>query len=186
MGKRRTGIQSVSCRKKRSDPVIRPSRIVSVAATISCEVFPVKTWILFALALAATDAAAAVHAPAHTPIRPISECLRIDRINEWYIVDDRTAIVRTGPKRYRVDLQSRCPRLGLGPAGRIFRANPSNQTVGDSRICGEVGETVRSQHQPPCAIQSVRPIDKATFDRLSAKARRHGSAADQPTVERKP
>ena len=140
-----------------------------------------KPWFLLAMALAASDAAAADHVPAHTPLRPISACLRVDRINEWYIVDDRTAIVRTGPLRYRVDLQSRCPRLGLGPAGLIFRANPSNQAVGDNRICGEVGETVRSLHQPPCAIQSVQPIDKATFDRLSAKARRHGSAADQPT-----
>jgi hypothetical protein len=142
-----------------------------------------KTWILLALAVAATDAATAAQMPAHTPLRPISQCLRIDRINEWYIVDDRTAIVRTGPLRYRVDLQSRCPRLGLGPAGLIFRANPSNQVVGESRICGEVGETVRSLHQPPCAIQSVQPIDKATFDRLSSKARRHGSAADQPTAK---
>lgn len=144
-----------------------------------------KTWILLTLALAATDATAAQRMSAHTPIRPISECLRVDRINEWYIVDDRTAIVRTGPFRYRVNLQSSCPRLGLGPAGLVFRANSSNQVVGDGRICGEVGETVSSLHQPPCAIQSVQPIDKATFDRLSSKARRHGSAADQPT-SRKP
>ncbi len=127
-------------------------------------------------------AAGAVAAPqARTPIKPISECIRIEQINEWHIVDNRTATVRTGPKRYRVNLQSDCPRLGLGPAGLIFRANPSNETLGNSRICGEVGETVRSHEQPPCAIQSVQIIDKAEFDRLSAKSRRSGSAAEQPT-----
>ena len=137
------------------------------------------------LSLLVTAAASAATAPqARTPIKPIGDCIRIDQINEWHIVDSRTATVRTGPKRYRVDLQSDCPRLGLGRAGLIFRPNPSNQALGNSRICGEVGETVRSHEQPPCAIQSVQIIDKAEFDRLSTKARRSGSAADQPT--RKP
>lgn len=138
--------------------------------------------LLMSLLVATASVAAAPQA--RTPIKPIGDCIRIDQINEWHIVDNRTATVRTGPKRYRVDLQSDCPRLGLGPAGLIFRANPSNQALGNSRICGEVGETVRSREQPPCAIQSVQIIDKAEFDRLSAKSRRSGSAADQPT--RKP
>ena len=115
------------------------------------------------------------------PITPVSNCIRIDRINEWHIVDARTATVRTGPRRYRVDLQSACPRLGQGPAGLVFGMNRSHQALGDSSICGEVGETVRSAHQPPCAIASVKMIDKAEFDRLSAHALRHGSGADQPT-----
>jgi uncharacterized protein DUF6491 len=134
--------------------------------------------------LLVTTACAASAPQARTPIKPISDCIRIDQINEWHIVDNRTATVRTGPKRYRVNLQSDCPRLGLGPAGLIFRTNPSNQALGANRICGEVGETVESREQPPCAIQSVQIIDKAEFDRLSAKSRRGGSAADQPT--RKP
>ena len=137
--------------------------------------------LLLSLLVTAAAASAAPAPQARTPIKPISDCIRIDQINEWHIVDNRTATVRTGPKRYRVDLQSDCPRLGLGPAGLIFRPNPSNQTLGNNRICGEVGETVRSHEQPPCAIQSVQIIDKAEFDRLSTKARRSGSAADQPT-----
>lgn len=140
--------------------------------------------LLLSLLVTAAAASAATAPQARTPIKPIGDCIRIDQINEWHIVDSRTATVRTGPKRYRVNLQSDCPRLGLGPAGLIFRPNPSNQALGNSRICGEVGETVRSHEQPPCAIQSVQIIDKAEFDRLSAKARRSGSAADQPT--RKP
>lgn len=139
-------------------------------------------------ALAAVSLLSMLAAPAiaaqtasHTPLRPQSECLRVDRINEWHVVDHRTAIVRTGPKRYLVKLQASCPRLGIGNPGLLFSPNESNKALGESRICGETGETVRARDQPPCAIASVRVIDKAQFDRLGAAARHHGSGADQPT-----
>lgn len=134
------------------------------------------------LALAAGSGAAhAVEAvPARSPL-PAADCIDTTQINEWHIVDARTAIVRTGPKRYLVTLQNDCPRLGTPPPGLIFRANPSNTVVNRGRICGEVGETVHSRYQPPCAIQSVRKIDKARFDQLSAHALRHGSGAELPT-----
>lgn len=138
--------------------------------------------LVFALATA-SSLHAADSPQARSPIRPVSDCLRIDQINEWHIVDDRTAVVRAGPKRFRVNLQSACPRLGMAPAGLMFRANPSNRAVGENRICGEVGETVRSQHQPPCAIQSAMAIDKTEFDRLAAHAKRSGSAAEQPPAK---
>lgn len=111
-----------------------------------------------------------------------ADCIDTTQINEWHIVDARTAIVRTGPKRYLVTLQSACPRLGMAPAGLIFRPNPSNAAVNQGRICGEVGETVRSRNQPPCAIESISKIDKPRFDELSTQAKRHGSGADQPTT----
>lgn len=143
---------------------------------------PVSTTMMALILTLAGGATLAAEAPqARTPIKPIGDCMRIDQINEWHIVDNRTAIVRTGPKRYRVDLQSDCPRLGIGPAGLIFRPNQSNAAIDATRICGEVGETVHSRNQPPCAIQAVRIIDKAEFDRLSAQSRRSGSGADQPT-----
>lgn len=141
-----------------------------------------KALIPLVLALAVSGFASAQSAtPARAPIKPIGDCMRIDQINEWHLIDNRTATVRTGPKRFRINLASDCPRLGLGPAGLMFEPNRSNASLGNSRICGEVGETVRSTRQPPCAIQSVQIIDKAEFDRLSAKAKRHGSGADQPT-----
>lgn len=122
--------------------------------------------------------AAEPQTPSYTPLRPISSCIRTDRIDEWHIVDARTATVRTGPTRYEVKLQSACPQLGIGRQGLIFRANESNEATAQGRICGEAGETVRSRDQPPCAISSVRIIDKHTFDKLSAAAKRHGSGAD--------
>ncbi|HET6551988.1 MAG TPA: DUF6491 family protein [Dyella sp.] len=113
-------------------------------------------------------------APAYTPLRPVSECLRPDRINEWYVVDSSTVIARTGPDRYLVKLQAKCPQLGIGQSLR-FRANRSNEAAGMGAMCGEAGETVASRDQPPCAVQSIAKIDKAQFDKLSSHSKQHGT-----------
>lgn len=140
---------------------------------------------LLALSLAvaanATNAQTKPKLPAYAPLRPVADCLRTDRINEWHIVNPRTLTVRTGPDRYLVKLQVACPRLSYGPPVLLFHSNPANQAVIPFSICGEAGESVRSRGQPPCPIQSVRKIDKAEFDRLSAHAGRNGSGANQPT-----
>lgn len=111
----------------------------------------------------------AVATPPPAPL-PAAQCLQPSRINAWYIVDDRTAIVRTGPKYYEVTLQSRCPQL-RHPPGLMFRANAANTNTNEGRICGESGETVSTTGRPPCAIQSVRPIDKARFKQLEKASR---------------
>jgi|KBSMisStandDraft_5_1062788.scaffolds.fasta_scaffold962605_1 hypothetical protein len=133
---------------------------------------------LILVAVTAGAHAADTPKPLFKPLRPVSSCIRTDRIDEWHIVDARTAIVRTGPQRYVVKLQNDCPRLGIGRQGLIFRANEANQLNALGRICGEAGESVRSRDQPPCALHSVRIIDKPTFDKLSAKATRHGNGAE--------
>lgn len=137
--------------------------------------------LLLALTVGASTVQAGETPSARTPLHT-SDCIDPSQINEWHIVDARTAIVRTGPKRYLVTLQSACPRLGIPPRGLVFRPNRSNALVNQGRICGEVGETVHSRNQPPCAIESVSKIDKPRFDQLSARAKRHGSGADQPTT----
>lgn len=139
---------------------------------------------LTALALAfgaAAQAKTGPAKPAYHPLRPVSECLRTDRINEWHVVDARTLTVRTGPYRYLVKLGADCRRLSYGPPTLRFHTSPSERAVAPFSICGEVGETVSSPNQPPCAIQSVRKVDKARFDTLSAKARRNGSSVELPT-----
>lgn len=140
---------------------------------------------LLALSFAAVASAAAAQtspkAPAYTPLRPVSDCLRTDRINEWHVVNTRTLTVSNGPNRFLVKLQAACPQLGYGPPTLRFQSSRANQAVAPFSICGEAGESVRSTQPPPCPIQSVSRIDKATFDRLSAHARRNGSGANQPT-----
>ncbi|WP_201315056.1 DUF6491 family protein [Dyella sp. EPa41] len=112
--------------------------------------------------------------PAYTPLRPVSECLRPDRVNEWYVVDNTTVIARTGPDRYLIKLQATCPQLGIGQSLR-FRPNRGNQAAGMGAMCGEAGETVASRDQPPCAVQSISKIDKTQFDSLGSKSRQHGT-----------
>jgi hypothetical protein len=140
------------------------------------------------LALASLFAASAfaqtsssANAPTNKPLRPIADCIATDRINEWHVVDDQTITVRTGPDRYVVKTQVACPRLGIGP-GIHFRSSPDKLAVGMPRICGDVGDAVRSRSQPPCAIVSVEKTDKDSFDKLNAGARRHGSGAEPHTV----
>jgi len=135
---------------------------------------------LLLLAFAACTVAVAGDAPARKPL-DYQHCIQTDKINEWYVVDARTALVRTGPDRYLVRMQNDCPRLGVGVPGLLFRANPSNKAVGNGRICGEAGETVQARDQPPCAIASVSRIDKTQFDAMRKHAARQGSGADQPS-----
>ncbi|MBD8899207.1 DUF6491 family protein [Rhodanobacter sp. DHG33] len=140
---------------------------------------------LLALSLAAIAATASAQtktqAPAYTPLRPVSDCLRTDRITEWHLVNSRTITVRNGPNRFLVKLQASCPQLSYGPPTLRFGSSKANQGTAPFSICGEAGESVRSTQPPSCPIQSVRPIDKATFDKISAHAKRNGSGADQPT-----
>ena len=123
----------------------------------------------------------AASSPAYTPMRPTSDCIRVNQINEWAVVDTQTIVVRTGPKRYLVKLTASCPRLVIGYPNLWFRPNPSNNALGINRICGEVGESVRTRDQPPCPIQSVSFIDKPTFDHLTAIAKKHRNGVSPPT-----
>lgn len=102
-------------------------------------------------------------------IKLIGDCICIDQINEWYIVDNCIVIVCIGLKCYCVDLQSDCLWLGLGLVGLIFWFNLFNQVLGNSCICGEVGEMVCLYEQLLCVIQLVQIIDKVEFDCLLVK-----------------
>jgi hypothetical protein len=75
-----------------------------------------------------------------------------------------------------VTLQHDCPQLNQ-LLGLTFRASPANAEINRGRICGDIGETVRSRRNPPCAIGSVRLIDKARFDQLSIDAKRYQNGA---------
>lgn len=143
---------------------------------------PTRPWFaLLALVWLAAAGSTAVAAATAAPTRhalPYAQCIRIDRINEWHVVDNRTALVRTGPYRYLVSLRADCPRLGIGVPGLLFRTSASDRAIGGDRICGDLGETVSAPTQPPCAIGSVRRIGKPQFDRLEKQALRHGSGAE--------
>lgn len=119
-----------------------------------------------AAAWAGSPTGAAGHPAKRQPLRPVSQCLRIEGIRDWHVLNPTTAVVASDRYYYRVTLSQRCPQLGVGADGLRFRANASNRHLGDSRLCGEAGETVRSNAQPPCAIQSVHLISKTQYQHL--------------------
>lgn len=133
-----------------------------------------KLLLLASTLVVSMAALAADQTPAYAPLRPVSQCLRPDRVNEWYVVDSSTVIARTGPDHYLVKLQAICPHLGIGQSLR-FHANRSNLAAGMGALCGEAGETVSSRYQPPCGVQSIAKIDKPQFERLSAQSTKHGT-----------
>ncbi|MEP7184959.1 MAG: DUF6491 family protein [Rhodanobacter sp.] len=128
--------------------------------------------LLFALTAASITAQTAPPPPSSTTVLPAADCIRTDRINDWHVVNARSAIVRTGPKNYLVTLKNDCPQLSH-PPGLIFRTSPNHQGLTEGRICGSIGETVHSRGQPPCAIESVRLIDKVHYNQLSDEAKRY-------------
>jgi hypothetical protein len=140
-----------------------------------------STILAFALA-ASMGTVLAQSAPAGKTL-PYRDCIRLDQINEWHVVDARTAIVRTGPyQRYLVKLQSDCPRLGIGNAGLMFVPSESDKAISPPRICGGLGEKVRARSQPGCAIDSLSLIDEAAFDDYRAKAKRHSVRTQLPST----
>lgn len=131
--------------------------------------------------LAAIAASAWAQSTPASGTLPYKDCIRTDQINEWHVVDPRTAIVRTGPyQRYLVKLKASCDKLGIGNPGLMFVPSQADKAISPVRICGGVGEKVRARNQPGCAIESVSLIDEATFDDYRSHAKHHSVRTQQP------
>lgn len=138
----------------------------------------VRTVITASLLLACAVSAQAQNAPPGPRNElPFNDCMRTDRINEWAVVDARTVAVRNGPNHFVVKTSTDCPRMDLG-GGIHFKSSNSDKAMGEMRICGGIDEKIVRRDDPPCQIQSVETIDKAQFDKLKKKAKRHGSGAE--------
>lgn len=137
--------------------------------------------LVFAFAATAANALAQ-SAPASRSL-PYKDCIRLDQINEWHVVDPQTVIVRTGPyQRYLVKLKASCDKLGIGNPGMEFVPSQADKAVTPLRICGGVGEKVRARSQPGCAIDSVSLIDEAAFKTYREHAKYH-SVKTQPSAK---
>ncbi|WP_233843237.1 DUF6491 family protein [Dyella sp. 2HG41-7] len=138
---------------------------------------------VLALAMAATAGSALAQSAPPGSSLPFKDCIRLDQINEWHVVDPQTAIVRTGPyQRYLVKIHAACPQLGIGADGLIFIPSMADKAVAPMRICGGIGEKVRARGQPACAIDSVSLIDEATFTGMRDKAKYHSTRTQQPST----
>jgi hypothetical protein len=136
--------------------------------------------------LAQSQPAPSQSAPAARNILPYGDCIRLDQINEWHIVNLTTVIVRTGPnQRYLVNLQAKCQWLGIGNPSLLFIPNKSEKATA-YRICGQAGEKVASRYQPPCAIQSVSLISEDQYDNYRAHSKYHSITTQQPSKSQMP
>ncbi|QWT21023.1 hypothetical protein KPL74_03185 [Bacillus sp. NP157] len=121
--------------------------------------------------------AAASAADAPPPERhelPINDCMRTDRISNWAMVDNRTVIVANGPTFYKITTNVDCPRMDLG-GGIRFKAAANIQAVAPMRICNSINEQIVRRDDPPCQIDTVQVIDKATYQQLEKSAKHKGA-----------
>lgn len=104
----------------------------------------------------------AMASSANKPLRPISKCIDVERVGEWYVVEPKTVIVRTGPTYFRIDMSTTCTGLGYG-GGLSFRINPANANLG--RLCGDMLDAIYA-YDIPCPIDKVTPISEMRFREL--------------------
>ncbi len=107
---------------------------------------------------------------AYQPIRPVSNCMDLSRNPEIYTPSDKTVIVKTGPKYFRIDLDNNCGRLNAATLDFKIAADKRSS----HRMCGELGDQVINADGLRCTVRRVTPIGPAEFKRLEAmsKARR--------------
>jgi hypothetical protein len=135
---------------------------------------------VLAFAFAANAASTLAQSAPASKSLPFKDCIRLEQINEWHVVDPQTAIVRTGPyQRYLVKLKASCDKLGIGNPGLQFIPSNADKAVAPLRICGGVGEKVWARNQPACAIESVSLIDEATFKRYRDRAEYHSATRQE-------
>jgi len=106
---------------------------------------------------------------------PVGDCMRTDRITNYTVVDLRTVTVANGPNFFKITTDVDCPRMDLG-GGVRFKTAENIKAVQPMAICGSINEKIIRQGSgdPPCTIQSVEKIDKATYEQLNQKHRTSG------------
>lgn len=127
--------------------------------------------LLFSVASQATGAPQAAAARQELPV---NECMRTDRISNYAVIDDRTVTVANGPNFYKVTTNVDCPRMDLG-GGVHFHTAENVKAVAAMRICGSITEQIVRRDDPPCQIESVQKIDKATYEQLNKGAKHKAS-----------
>ena len=102
---------------------------------------------------------------------PYAQCLRPDRVGEWYATGPDALVLRADRYYYRVTTKVVCPRFGLG-ASLQFRLNNTLD-----RACGDANEAVVGDDGLPCPIARIEVIDKDAFRQAEKAAREAREAA---------
>ena len=123
-----------------------------------------------ALAAPAPDATAAA-----STTRAGRTCLDPAFVRSWKSVDDRTLLVDSGSRHYRITLLTFCPTLGMASELRLR----GDAVTG--RLCGFVGETVQVRDEV-CRVERIDPIDAETY-RQQGKRHTDPPAPEKPKAE---
>ncbi|MFM7275016.1 MAG: DUF6491 family protein [Gammaproteobacteria bacterium] len=97
----------------------------------------------------------APEASAEAPLPRALRCLRVDRIDNWRVIDSRQVIVY-GPRRSQAWL------LQVFPGCTTLRNSETLgfRTLGGDMLCGDPGDAILSR-DVRCPIRSMRPISPA-------------------------
>lgn len=95
-----------------------------------------------------------------------AQCLRPDRVGEWYATGADSLVLRADRYYYRVTMaNAQCPRFGRGAALK-FRLNNTLD-----RACGDANEAIVGDDGVPCPIARIEVIDKEAFRAAEQAAR---------------
>ena len=111
---------------------------------------------LMALAPFASAVAGDTGAPAPRGALRGADCLDPSSARTWDYVSGDELLVDAGRRKYRVQLAEHCTELGHGSV-IAFKGDPVS-----SRVCGNVGETVRVGRMS-CRIERLEIIDADAY-----------------------
>lgn len=112
-------------------------------------------------------AAATPDVAAPTPIRPYSNCLDADHLNNWFVASSSTLYASDSNNYFRINMDGVCPRMGK--TGSI-RFQSATHTGSDTRICGDDTDRLFTDAGISCSIGSVVSISATDFDDAQQKA----------------
>lgn len=94
--------------------------------------------------------------------RPPRDCFRVESIQNWKVIDNRTLVVWAPNRRtaYRVDLFSSC-------GGLSFAQEIGFQSGLGSRICGIPGDAIRIRDTGSCGITGVSALSPLHLEALT-------------------
>ncbi|MEO6064610.1 MAG: hypothetical protein ABIP49_02355 [Lysobacterales bacterium] len=135
---------------------------------------------MFAFALGSLLSIAQASSTAATARLPLAECLRADRVELWHVVRERTLLVRSGGRHFRIEMHNTCPTLGEGGELALRGAQATRDF-----ICGNVGETAATR-RGDCRVGSVTPLGREEFVRQVQHLRlRHTGSSRARTGSRR-
>lgn len=122
---------------------------------------------LLAVIVAASTACASDTHIQRDPLRPVSDCIDLSSNPEVYAPSNKTVIVKTGPKYYRVDLANNCGVLNAATLN--FKAAADKR--GMQRMCGELGDQIINADGMHCVVKNITMVNKKQFKELEAQSK---------------